>query len=689
MQQTLLMFDEILQKLKKTSLESIERGYGFLKVNKSLAQIKPYVDNAIVFSNLYLGTHISQEEEEAQDMMLQAEKCRRQIDKLHQALQKKISFQPDTVDFYSREGIHKLENYVFSTEKKPLKEAMIERYFLKGLLDSALAVAQNRQRGTEYTMVDNIQDNDVAQKMGASLEKSGVYLNDDEIDVLDEAIVDGCSDLFFGHEPLTFKSIQGTLMHSLKEALSIKEDVLSKTLSEQNKFLLDTVKNARSSMKNHKRAVRNLSLLSQEIAFVAHDKIQEQIYRNLLSVPVKEEDNTWTSAHFPEYLLPYKNSPEVQEILQHMTDWENFEAESKNFDKEQVYSLVGRMGVRWLACVYQDMQEYEEKLDLIDDFDDEEDDDYHVHEVDHELEDDILAYTKELVTAAQYVEKYLNIDINQTGVSSSTIENLMKKDHLESQDVDLLGELFDSLAQEMEDYDTLKKWDDVDYDQAVDAVLAMPHGAERKEALQCLKGMFDISNSEFDDELEVVMFDLDKELNRSYYDLNQTLEDFVQTGIEKYPDVQKDGAENIIDQIKLGVLSVYVAPLYLGEKTGSQEQVLMFIENYDAYTPEAQDFLNGLSKYYGDKVLAFHQHHVQEASVSSQLKECLESYDEITSAMNYVDSTIELLDENLADENLLEDQYKHYREQKAQFEIPKNFDLQLAVQLYKNFQERR
>ena len=693
----LSVFDERLQTLKITSLATKKRGYDFLRVNKSLADIRPFLDNGVIYSNWYLGSNILENKESSRDVMIRADNCCEKIDEFHNALNSLNVLQANKIDFSCQEQVQKLVDDVMLSKSLGDKDAELKLYFLKGILDASIAVIKSRQRTTEFVMTDMIHDIEIAEKINTCFEKEGLSLNENQLDSLDEAIIEGCVDLFWGKAPISPKSVHGTLHQSIKQSFNIDDEILYQSLLENNKLIYDILKKTRTSMKKHEKTVLYLEGLSKNISNIDHETAQTTIYANLLPNGCVRINDSFDALALKEY----QDNENLRDVIKDMKYWDEFEKKSNDFDKDKIYLLVGKMGMQRLDCLLTDLHGYEEKLDELgealgdsNNYDEDEegsDDSNYGQEsvVDGNLELEILDYARDLIVAVEDVKKYLGDDFNITGVTDATIDSLMQKEALEIQDINLLEELFYSIEQNVDERCFFDKLLSLDYDEVINLVESMPHGEERQHALETLKSTFEFLGYEHDEDLKAILFDLDNSLNMGGSDINDMFKEFFEISSNQYPDIRQVESNEIVEQIKLGVLSSYVVPIYLGEKLGTQEQVLMFIEGYDSYLPETQKYLQGISKFYGDKMIEFHQENYETHGVSQQAEEYLSEFERTVGAINYLENAIDELDNSLEEERKLNKAHDIYLEKKAMFELPKNFDLQLNVMFYRGLRKER
>lgn len=683
-QQNLLLFNEALTAMKDEAGQAWERAYGFSGIYNSLYVLRPYVDNLALFCNEYWGTDIAVGVCEDKDLISQAESCKHLITEVGQVINSRLQHgNGGAFDIYSDASLAVLGKRLQTINQLPAEQAFLNRYFMKGALAAWEAVAAHRRRDCTQGFPVALEDSEITDKIMEQFALNGVILSDEDKKSLNNALCAGCDQLVHG-KVLTPEIVSSTIVQSIGESLELEKQTVQTVIGSQQNTLFNMLKQEKRKMRRNQAARRELLLFAQNIAPISHKDAENMVYLSRFKENVPLNYPVWDSAHeLPSYLQPYHHDVRFKNVMQQMKFWENYENKAADFDKEVIYEHLGKINKRRLGCVYADLNFYEDELDAWLAANDNNDDDEYP---DSPQRQDLLEFAISLEEATRHSAKYSGLVLNDTGVGEETLKKLKTQKMWCLQDVNLLGEFFDDIGYQLdENLAHIQAEEDIDYDAAVELVLAMPHGRERYDALCCLYGTFEAANAGMDEDMDMILEEIDGLAGYRCPAANAVVSGLLEDSVNMFSDLRDENPEELFHQIRIGVLSAYVIPLYQKidvDENEQQETVAAFVENYDAYTPEARKFILGISEYYAKKVMPFHRKAIAQNDFPETLKESLAEYGEVFSGQCYLDRLTDGIAEAKQEEYRLLVDYQKYKSQKAMYELPDNFDVMLAAKFY-------
>jgi len=678
----LFLSNAVFQRLKNISNAAVVRGHDFVRINSYLGSLRPYFDNFALYCNEYLGADIQQNNLDVNDLMGVADICRKQIDYINDAVKKNIKFDNINIDFASDELMYNLACLLRDINKQSKKQAYLNRYLMRGMLEAAAVIVLHNKQNSGNRIMESLSEANVVENICNMLAKNNIVLNEDDEDNLMEALCIGCENLCFSQKSLTSSLVKEEIAKSIGEYLKIDNNILQLSVGRQKDALALIIAKSRNERAENNMAFVNLSLFAQNVAAVPHESAEQMIYLNQFDKNIVVSENKWNSkVEIPSYLKPYINDEDFKKVSAEMKFWEDYEEQSVAFDKKILVEYVGKLHLRQLNNLYDKFEYYDELFDKIKaDIDDE---DYIVHKTLSD-KDDVLNFAEDIVQAAKYSQKYLSLELNNTGVNQETLDVLRQKSEWKEQDINLLREFFAEVSQKFEENeDVIKTFVDVDYDEAISVITNLPHGKEKADALECVKKVLNLTFEGLEDELISACDDISGYIVKTD-SADELFKDTLQDGINLYPDLKNEDVEVLFQSLRNGVMVAYIVPIYnqLLKEDDASDIVTAFVGNFDTFNDETKNFINSLTKFYISKIMPFHEKKAFEGDYPQKLQERLDDYMDIEVAMQYVDSQSDLITDKITEEKKLLLKYNKYKQLKSKYELPKNFDIMLAAKFY-------
>ena len=682
--ENLSLFGEVLNNLRQTSLHAFDKGRHFLPLYHTLKIIHPFLDNAVLYCNQHLNAHIPSTNDHTGDLFAQVAKDQYKIKELYSFLQQNNYLTGKHLTLDSDRNDVLLGNLLHQIDKLPSDEHDIQCYFMRGTLESAAAIAHYGRKDSEWNIADDIDHSDIPEQLSEMLQNQGISITEDDEDSVYDVLYQECGNFVSGRQPIVAQELSKSIAHTLQKQFAVDEKTIRPMLDKPSESLCQFIRKAKSQMKKHQAVIRHLTLFSQNLPVPENDIIEKKIYSKGLPKPVDKLVHPVKFLNgFPDYLQPYLNTPEFIEVQSQKSKWEAYEKKSKNFKDKDIEAILSIMSVSVVKDLYRDFDYFEDILNKISEQKDDEEEDQFKKYVSWPQEQEVLTFAHDLLTATDLCSHFSHIDLNNTGVTVETIQAMQKKNDLSMQDINILGELFDTLEDDIgEAADVINLSVVPDYQESWDLIKKMPHGLERQKALTCLFMSVDLSASDLCDEMECLLFDIDSVIGHSVPAADDILAEFLSDGKKQYSDLDRFDSENLAERIHQGVLAAYVLPMYSGfDFDGSEcEAALEFIEGYDYLEPETKQYLSGLTQYYANKIVSFQK---EKPIIPEELKQQFEDYGDCHFNLRLLEDIQDEVDEALIEEKKITLKYNKYKQQKEVFELPENMDLLIASMFYK------
>lgn len=685
-QANIVLFENLLGQLKETSAFALERGVNFVRIQHAFRELRPYIDNFRLFANEHLGTKLNLLNETPAELMALANDSRKKITVLHKALSEKLPLKENNINIFSEKSLRHLGELLTEIDKQPYNQAVLNRYFMRGTLETAGAIALFKRDDTDVLLSDDIDETEISEEVLSALEAHGISIDDDAEDAVYDIIYDECHDAVMNKNTQQSKSLSHAITDSLHEYFKVDMDFMQPVIDGYNESLSHIVSGVKTKLRQNKQNFFELEMFAQNIPFIPHEEAERMIFQSKVPFSVQEVDYTLSSRKpLPEYLQSYADDERLISVRKEMPHWEKYETEAQKFNKPQVYEQMKNMAIIWLGCMYENLDDYADRFDEIRK--------KHADNEDEETnkalplsgeEKDFINFIGELLEVAEYSHKYIGLQLNKTGVRKDTADMLLKKASLTETDLNLLDEVLSDIGQNMEDNSKIFLVESkIEFSDALKALKAMPHGKERQEGLYCLHRTLMTYFSNLYDEAEAYLFDIDSAIGHSLPEADNALKDFVESSAGQFSDLTET-TDEIIENLHKGVLTAWVIPAYQKLKPNGQETEVsvMYFDDYPTYQPETQQYLRGLAKYYGGLVMKEHRALIKSHKYSEELDDMLYNYNEVHLTMQEVDNLNEKVEQELNAEQEISSAYDKYRRQKEEFELPKNFDLMLAAGMY-------
>lgn len=682
--ENLSLFGEVLNNLRQTSLRAFDKGRHFLPLYHTIKIIHPFLDNAILYCNQHLNAHIPSSNDHTGDLFAQVAKDQYKIKELYSFLQQNNYLTETHLTLDADRNDVLLGNLLHQIDKLPSDERDIQCYFMRGIIESAAAVAHYGRRDSEWNIADDIDRSDIPEQLSEMLQNQGISITEDDEDSVYDVLYQECGNFVSSRQPIVPQELSKSIAHTLQKYFAIDEKTVRPMLDKPSESLCQFIRKARSQMKKHQAVIRHLTLFSQNFSVSDNDIIEQKIYSkglpksfNKLVSPMK------LSNGFPDYLQPYLNTPEFIEIQRQKPTWEAYEKESKNFKNKDVEAILNIMSLSIVKDLYRDFDYFEDILNNLSEQKDDEEEDQFCKYVSWPQEQEVLTFAHDLLTATDLCAHFSHIDLNNTGVTVETIQAMQKKNGLSMQDINILGELFDTLENDIDEAADIINLSVVpDYQESWNLIKTMPHGLERQKALTCLFMSVDLSASDLCDELESILFDIDSVIGHSVPAADDILTEFLSQGKSQYSDLDRFNSEDLAENIHQGVLASYVVPMYSGiDFDGSEcEAALEFIEGYEYFEPQTKKYLSELTRYYADKIVSFQK---EKPVIPEEIEQQFDDYKDCHFYLRVLEDTQDEVDQALAEEKKITLEYNKYKQQKEVFELPENTDLLIASMFYR------
>ncbi len=686
-QKNLLLFDDALVAMHQASRQGWRQGVGFVSLFGAYKILRPYIENLALYCNEYLGAEINISHADADDMVRQASICQREIAEIHKFISAKIP-QKNQIDFYDEDSSAQLMDLWRSFGTMRPEDAYMHRYFLRGSMEFAAAVLVYRRNMSGFCLSEMLENEEVTNGISEALSRKGVDLDDNNEDKLINAIYDGCIDLFNDGRGIVAENWQDEIVDSIKKSVPIDDNLLKTIIAEQKQSLWKCLSKAQDTSQKNQAALRQLWRLSSDVVVGSHEDMMQMIYLGKLDDNVVMRDNVLRSdSALPEYLRHCQDE-RLDAVLAQLKPREEFEKQSENFNKREIYGALGRMNMLRLGSLYENLSTCEDNLQNLtevenDEIDfDYENDENRLRPIKYLRSDEVIDFALDLEQTTRFAQKYSYLNFNKTGVDRALLMRLKNKDEWCGQEAHILDEFVRLVGDELdENLLQIREGNDWSVGDDINKVVAMPHGEERLEALTCLIGSMQSISDSLDEETQVQSDEIDSQIGYKSPDKEALLQDFLNDGTRIYADLKDCDTKMLYQQIHQGVLNAFVVPEYLEvECEGDKIDLAMaYVDDYDNYQPETQKFLRSLSAYYAEKIMPFHREAIKKGEISDTLEMNLESYEMAMVGLHSVETTVAVLGAEFDAENKIVADYKHYQQEKALFEQPKMYDLMLAA----------
>ncbi|MBR1605837.1 MAG: hypothetical protein IJ660_07015 [Alphaproteobacteria bacterium] len=683
-QKNLLLFSEILFELNKASRKAYNRGHHFLPIYQTYRVLQPYINNLSLYCQKYLDKGALIKPNQPQELFDLVQDSQQMIENIHEILMKQ-NFPNVNCNFYIEEARDELGRLLIDIDHLPKHQRIINRYFMRGMLEAATAIMLNRRQNSESAVAKNINESEIPEKFITFLAEQGVAMNDDNETSVYEILYQECGELISQRAPVQPKELSQSIAHSMHKYFSVNEQNIRKNIEKDSETLCGFIKEAKKHMRRHQSVVRELMLFAQNIDFIPHEKAENCIYEIFVPNVAKiEKSQEWRSDKpMPQYLLPFAETPDVLLIKQQMPQWERYEQDSQNFDKKAIYHSASLMSLSLIKSMYRELDEYEEILDELSEIkEDEEEDGF--RKIDNnvaEREKYILDFTEKLVSATAMVEKYAQLRLNNTGIDSLTIDKMKHKDNLDMQDITILGEFISTIDNNIGDcLDVINMAVIPDYNEVSLMVQEMPHGKEKQEALTCLMSSMDVTSEDLCENLEEVVFNIDCQIGHQAPELENKFRTLVADTKRQYPELNAWEEDDLACKIHEGVVVSYLLPYYQKEDyNGSEaEMVAAYVDGYEDLSSETQAYLQQISRYYGENIVEMYDSKKKAMKPSQKVHDDIIEFYNCQYCLQEIDEIQQEVAKALTEEKVLAAAYHKYKTQKAKYELPDNINLVLT-----------
>lgn len=690
-QKNLALFSEMLMELNKASIKAFNRGRNFLPIYNTYRVQQPYIDNLVLYCNQYLDGNIDITNNQPQELLELVQANQQKIENIHNLISQQ-NFSDINCNFYTKDALNELGELLAKIDQQTEKQKVINRYFMRGMLEAAVAVMLNRRQNSEVVITKNINESEIPERMISLLAEQGISMNDENESSVYEILYQECGELISKRTPIHPKELSKSIAHTMHEYFSVNEKNLRKDIEKDTEILCGFIKDAKVHMRRHQAVVRELMLFSQNIEFIPHEKVENYIY-TLSTSDMRESElkEKWSSGKsLPKYLLPFAKTPEVLSIMQQMPQWEKYEQNSQNFDKDEIYGQASLMSLSLIKSIYREFDEYEEILDDLSEIKEDEEED-NIKKIDSnttEKEKSLLDFVERLISATAMVEKYSQLHLNNTGIDNTTIDRMRHKNNLNSQDINVLGEIISAVDANVDDcLDIINMAVIPDYAETLQMVEKMPHGKEKQEMLTCLMTSMDATLEDICEDLEKTVFDIDCQIGHQTPELENKIKKLFEDSEKQYPEITSE----LIEKIHEGVVISYLLPCYnkkIPYNGTEAELAAAYIDEYEDLPQETQDYIQQICQYYGEKIVEAHNPEVIRKNQSPKLQENIMEFYNCQFCIQEIDDMQQSVEEMLKEEKKLSAAYHKYKIQKEKFEMPENIDIVLAS-VFNNAKQRK
>ena len=682
-QKNLLLFDDVLVAMRQASQQGWKQGVGFVPLFRAYKILRPYIENLALYCNEYLGAKINISHTGADDMVRQASICQREIAEIHQFISAKIP-QKNQIDLYDKNSSTQLVDLWRSFGEMRLEDAYMNRYFLRGSMEFAAAVLAYRRDMSGLVLSEMLENEEITNGISEIGWRQGGDWDENNEEQLADAIYDGCIDMLNEGREVVAENWQDEIVERIKKSVPIDDNLLKTIIAEQKQSLWKCFSKAQDTSQKNQAALQQLLRLAPDVVVGSHDDMMQMIYLGKLDDNVVICDNVLRSDFaLPDYLKYYQDE-RLDAVLAQLKTREEFEKQSENFDKQEIYGALGRVNMLRLGSLYENLETCEDNLQNLTEVETDEvdfEDENRPQPIQYRRCDEVIDFALDLEQTTRFAQKYSHLNFNKTGVDRALLLRLKNKNEWRAPEAHILDEFVRLVGDELDNILPQTRINgDWSMEDDINKVAAMPHGEERLEALTCMiEGMHAVCDV-LDVEIQVQSDEIDSQIGYKSLDKEALLQDFLKDGTQIYADLKGRDTEMLYQQIHQGVLNAFVIPEYLEvECEGDKIDLAMaYVDDYDSYQPETQKFLRSLSAYYTKKIMPFHRETIKKGEISDNLEANLEEYDVAMSGLQSMEVVVEKFGEELVEENKIVADYKHYQQEKALFEQPKIYDLMLA-----------
>ncbi len=622
-----------------------EKYISILPTYKEIDKLLPWTENLAVWCNNKYGTAIHADLKNPDDLISRVDYLCELSSQIFDTLQKKNVhlqiFQEDKQRSFSSHWSDELQLFPQETS-----EEAFNNYWMKGIVAAELVSTKIRSWNFVDKIYTDIQDTNIIENVINSLPVP----QDDEIDAV-SSMQDSAFELFRDAHPLTDERYEIFLASSLSEAMGIS--IAPKVYWDRSfDELHDFIQRAQQTYRklNHKMLLDSLNVNPQAPSL--SDEEAGKFINQILNISVaRDEENLVskpkTKDMFFESYEKNNDAPEWRIFHQQMCD---AVSEWMHIQKDTLWAAQGQV---------------EELLETADDYEDETGVNGIV--VDEEDAAAIIHYARQAVLLGQASKKYMNITLNDTGISDESLSVLAEKTVWKQEDLQLLDNFFGAFSDAMDEKGFLFSDDEVDYAVLSGILDDMPHCQNKYDAAKILSAIVADKADYLADGIAAQQYDIVGQFIEQTPTLGDEIEDFLQMSVDLHPDVTEDDIDEIHREMTVSVVNTVLIPKLYGMIPDEKELPLSHfsIEKMSELSDDSSAWIAGLMKYYAGKMCALYDGENPKVSFSPELKEQTDDYLQKGGILEYYEDLVEETQGLLDAEETLQQKYNLYRQEQA------------------------
>lgn len=497
-------------------------------------------------------------------------------------------------------------------------------YWLYNSLKLSLGEIKAKRLELQQQMYDEIDNRMLPQQVAGVMESQGFNVSDEQDDEIAEILCEVGEVFLSENKQADSEEVTLSVWERLQESweiTDIEQRILYPLVKPMESFGR-IIRGIQRKVAVWDSPVRYLEKQLKNMGNIPGDEaIRQEIYRiNVVhAAPSVPLGKTWDDGEaLPDYLEPYQDDERFQKVNSQSRYWKEYERQGEVLHspewQEKFQAVIGD----WSLMLKENIDDF--KNGLVRRFEEDkkrreaaEDGDI-LPPVDAEYEqrqkEESLIFANKLVVAARAAEKYAGVVLNDSGVSQKTLakisceKNWSKNDY---QALYLVAEAFEN------NYDRHQQELSVsaegDNEEFLEKFLALPHSPEKREIMNLMLLNFGDQKLIIDGEIECLSNDFVGLIEEQQVAEFEQMQDFLQSGIEAYPEMGKLNAEKVAEDISYGLSGSYIIPLYLSLKPypDAKERMLSEIDGYENFSVPAQEYLDGLASGYLKVIVSKHQ----------------------------------------------------------------------------------
>lgn len=613
-----------------------------LPMYKEMDKLLPWTENLAVWCNNKYGTDIHADLKNPDDLISRVDYLFALSEQIFNTVQNDNigiqSFSEDKQFSFSSRWLDELQ--LFPSESAEAKA--FNNYWMHGIVAAETAATKIRCWNWVDKIYDDIRENHIVDNVIKSLPVP----QSEETDSL-SSMQNSAFELFQDAQPLTRERYERFLAGALSEAMGVNivpRVYWDKSFDELYVF----IDNARRTYRklNEKMLLDSLNVNQQVSPISAEDA--GKMINQILNVSTEENETMPSSSpkSKDDFYAGYEKNnglPVWKEFHNEMqgavSEWLKIQHDTLWAAQDQIAELLNTA------------EEYEEKTGV------------NGIVVDGDDAGVIIHYARQAVLLGKASEKYMNIVLNDTGISDESLSVLAEKKVWKQEDLQFLDDFFRTFDDTLEEKGFLFADNDVDYAMLLGQLNEMPHCQNKYDAAKILAAVIADKADYLSDEIASKQYDIVGHFIEQTPDLGDEIEEFLKIGAEIHSDVTEDDLDEIHREMTAGVVNTVLIPKLYHVIQSEQELPLSHfsIDKMSELSDDSNAWIASLMQYYAKRMCALYDGETPQAVFTPELKEQVEDYLHKGSVRDYYEDLVEESQGLLDAEDNLQQKYSNYR----------------------------